>query len=258
MAKDRRSRDQKRRGKLAKKNQKQRQSVSLAYMGEKFKTEELIPIWMATETGIYEAFVMTDRKLLDGTVVIALETLVKKMRAGTVPPLSDDAEIHYEVGHEEDLVVQSICRRWAIHFEEEWQPPKDKLVGVLRTILGSIEKVRSPGPRSQSYMRHIAGFLTKKLGVSVKQVTADMEPLPEPEEDDLVLLGRQWILAKNQEAKAEFFEIASDLMGDGQAERVINACHQLMGEESDVASETVAELAELSNQARRSVIAAMG
>ena len=258
MAKDRRSRDQKRKNKLAKRNRKARQSVSLAYMGEKYKTDELVPIWMQTETGIYETFVITDRKLLDQTVVASLEKLIMRLRTGTLAPLTDDAVIDYEVGHEEDLVIENIRRRWELYFEDEWRPPKDKLIGVLRTILGSIETMRSPSPRSQSYMRHIAGFLTKKLGVSVKKVSADMQPLPEPEEDDLVLLGRQWILDDNQEARAEFHELASDRMSNGQAERVIDACHQLLGEESDPSSETVAELSELSIQARQSLITAMG
>ena len=258
MPKDRRSRDQKRKAKLAKRNRKARQSVSLAYLGEKYKTDELVPIWMQTETGIYETFVMTDRKLLDQTVVTSLEKLIMRLRAGTLPPFTDDNEIQYEVGQEEDLVIENIRRRWELYFEDEWRPPKDKLIGVLRTILGSIEKVRSPGPRSQSYMRHIAGFLTKKLGVSVKRVSADMQPLPEPEEDDLVLLGRKWILDENQEAKADFHEFASDRMSNGQAERVIDACHQLLGEEPDSSSEVVAELTVLSNQARQSLIAAMG
>ena len=258
MPKDRRSRDQKRKDKLAKRNRKARQSVSLAYMGEKYKTDELIPIWMQTETGIYETFVMTDRKLLDQTVVTSLEKLIMRLRAGTLPPLRDDTTIHYGVGEEGDLVIENIRRRWDLYFEDELRPPKDKLIGILRTILGSIEKVRSPGPRSQSYMRHIAGFLTKKLGVSVNRVTADMQPLPEPEEDDLVLLGRQWILDKNQETKADFHDLASDRMSNGQAERVIDACHQMLGEESDPSSEVVAELTELSNQARQALIATMG
>ena len=98
--------------------------MSLAYMGEKYKTDELIPIWMQTETGIYETFVMTDRKLLDETVVASLEKLIMRLRAGTLPPLTDDAEIHYEVGHEEDLIIENIRRRWALYFEDEWRPPR--------------------------------------------------------------------------------------------------------------------------------------
>jgi hypothetical protein len=227
-------------------------------MGGKYKTDELVPIWMQTEIGIYETFVITDRKLLDQTVVTALEKLIMRLRAGSLPPLTDTAEIHYEVGHEEDFVIENIRRRWELYFEDDGRPPKDKLIGVLRKILGSIENVRSPSPRSQSYMRYIAGFLSKKLGVSVKRVSADRQLLPEPEEDNLVLLGRQWIRNEDPEAKAEFLELVSDRMSDGQAEQVIDACHQLLGEESDPAPEAVAELTELSNQARQSLISAMG
>lgn len=257
MPKDRRSRDQKRKAKLAKRNRKQRQTESLAYMGAKYKTEELVPIWIEMEIAIYETFVMTDRELLDQTVFSAVETLIKKLRAGTLPPLTDDAEIHYVVGHEEHLVIENIRRRWARHFEDESRPSKEKLIGVLRSVLGTIETTRSPGPRSQSYMRHIAGFLTKKLGVSVQMVSADMQPLPEPDEDDVVLLGRQWILDKDQEARAEFYELAGELIRDGQAKRVVDACHQLIGEESEL-SELVDELTALSMQARKSLVASMG
>ena len=258
MAKDRRSRDQKRRDKLAKRNQRSRKAVSLAHMGKKFQTEELIPTFMHTEIGIYETYVITDRKLFDSTVVAALEKLIKQLRAGTLPPLTDTDEICYQVGQEEELVIENIRRKWEHHFEEEWQPPKDKLIGVLRTILGSIEKVRTPGPRSQSYLHHIAGFLTKKLGVSVKQVSADMKPLPEPAEDELVQLGRQGVCGSNQDAKSDFYELASYLIENGQADRVINGCHLLIGEECDVSSEAVAELSELNCKARQSLISAMG
>ena len=68
----------------------------------------------------------------------------------------------------------------------ESKPSKDKLIGVLRSILGSIKKVKSPGPRSRRYLQHIAGFLTKKLGVSVKTSSVDQKPLPGPEGDSLV------------------------------------------------------------------------
>jgi hypothetical protein len=249
--------DRKRKKKLAEKKRKARQAESLAYMGEKYKKNKLIPTWMHTEIGIYETYVMTDRKIFDQTVVSALETLIRKMRTGTLPPLPETAEIHYEVGREEDLLIENIRRSWADHYATEWRPPKDDLIGVLRTILGSIEKVKAPGPRSQSYLRHIAGFLTKQIGVSVKAFSADRKPLPEPEEDELVRLGRQWNTDGNQEARAEFFERATHLMRNGQPSRVIDACHLLTGEVSDPVSEVVAELVVLIQQARESLIKAM-
>ena len=190
MAKE--SHDQRRKKKLADERRKARRNQSSAYLGEKYKTDELIPTWMHTEIGIYQTYVMSDRKLLDQTVVDALEKLIGVMRTGPLPPLLETAEIRYEVGREEDLVIENISRSWANHFATERRPPKDDLIGVLRTILGSIQKVKAPGPLSQSYMHHVAGFLTKKLGVSVRAVSADLKPLPEPKEGELVRLGHLW------------------------------------------------------------------
>ena len=249
--------DRKRKKKLEEKKRKARQAESLAYMGEKYKKDKLIPTWMYTEISIYETYVITDRKIFDQTVVSALETLIRKMRRGALPSLPETAEIRYELGKEEDLLIENIRRGWANHFATEWRPPTDDLIGVLRTILGSIKKVRAPGPRSQSYMRHIAGFLTKKLGVSVKAFSADRKPLPEPEEDELVRLGHQWNMDGNQETRTEFFELATHLMRNGQASRVIDACHLLTGEVSDPSSEVAAELIVLIQQARESLITAM-
>ena len=38
---------------------------SLAYTGNKFKTDELVPVFLSTETGIYESFVVTEQALTD-------------------------------------------------------------------------------------------------------------------------------------------------------------------------------------------------
>ena len=258
MSKDR-DRDRKRKKKLA--EEKKRNAYlaeSLVYMGRKYQTEELAPTWMHTEVGIYETYVMTDRKLLDKTVFSSIEALIRQLRAGTLPPLPDTDEIHYEVGREEDLLIENIRRSWAHRFTTESKPSKDKLIGVLRSILGSIKKVTSPGPRSQSYLQHIAGFLTKKLGVSVRALSTDQKPLPEPEEDVLVRLGRQWNVDGNREARADLLELVNNLLRTGQAGRVINACHLLVGEISEPSSEVVAELSELIKTARRSLITEMG
>lgn len=257
MAKDKRTRDQKRKAKLAKERQQAGKSNSLAYMGSKYKTDELMQTWMNAEIGIYESYVMTDRKLLDQTVRNSLETLIKKMRAGTLPPLSDTAEVSYKVEQEEDLVIANIRRNWSRHFATEWRPSKVERIGVLRTILGSVEKMRSPGPRSQSYMHHIAGFLTKKLGVKVEAFSGDMTPMPEPEEDELLLLGRQCTSGDTEAAKDEFRELASDLITSGQAQRVLDTSHRLLGEEPDAEPEFVAELTNLVQTARQSLVAAM-
>ncbi len=256
MAKE--SHDQKRKKKLAEERKKARQNQSSAYMGERYKTDELVPTWMHTEIGIYETYIMSDRKLLDQTVVDALETLIGMMRLGPLPPLPATAEIHYEAEREDDLVIEMIRRSWAKHFATERQPPKDDLVGVLRTILGSIQKVKAPGPKSQAYMHHIAGFLTKKLGVSVKGFSADRKPLPEPKDGELVMLGRRWNENDDLDARSAFLDLADHMLKSGQASRVIDDCHLLVGEVSDPSSEMVPELVVLIQKARDSLVTGMG
>lgn len=100
--------------------------------------------------------------------------------------------------------------------------------------------------------------MTKKLGVSVKSYSQNMEPVPEPPEDELLRLGRLWILEENEQAAVEFQELVDHLLKRGAAERVVNCCHQLLGEECDPNSRVVAELTALSLQARKSLVTSMG
>jgi hypothetical protein len=118
--------------------------------------------------------------------------------------------------------------------------------------------MKSPGSQSQSYLKHIAGFLTKKLGVSVKAFAPDMQPLPEPDEDELMELGRQWYADGDQEARAEFFHLTTDLMSSGEAGRVIDFCQLLVGEIFDQSSDVSEELVGLSMKARQLLITAAG
>jgi len=256
MAKDRRTREQKRKAKLAKRTKSLPKSSSLAYTGKKYKKDELIPMLMKAEVGIYESYVMTDRKLLDQTVASALQKLIRQMRSGTLPALESTGVITIDEDSQgADLVITSIRRDWELYFEENWKPPLEQRIGVLRTVLGSLETMRSPSPHSQSYLRYIEGFLTKKLGVRVQQVTEEIVPLPEPEEEEeeLVLIGRQWILENDWDAKADFLDFAEELINDGQAEDVIDACNALLGEECNNSSEFATILIQLSTLARESL-----
>ncbi len=107
-------------------------------------------------------------------------------------------------------------------------------------------------------MHHIAGFLTKQLGVSVRAVTADLKPLPEPKEGELVRLGRLWVADGNSEARTGFLERVARLLKTGQATRVIDDCHLVLGEVSDPSSPVVPELTLLIQKARDSLLTEMG
>ncbi len=92
--------------------------------------------------------------------------------------------------------------------------------------------------------------------MSVEVFSADEEPWPAPEENYIMELGRQWYANGDQEARAEFFQLATDLMQSGEAARVINACQLLAEEISDQSPEVSQELMALSLNAFQSQITA--
>lgn len=227
------SRDQKRKAKLKKRAERSRKHESLAYAGGKYKTDEYAPIFFRTEVGIYESYVMCDRELTDDEVEAAIERLVIRMREGPLPPPSETDVVTVTEGGEEDLVIANIRRNWRILEEKGSLPGRDDLIGILRSILHSIEVWRSQSLHSQSYLRYIEGFM-KKLGVSVRQATPDLKPLPEPEEDPLLLIGRTWVAEGDKAAGAEFADQVESLLRAGGTERVIDVCQQLLGETKEM------------------------
>ena len=87
MAKNRLSRAQKRKPTARAKGSPG--TEPLAYTGKKYKSRQLLPVWINTETGIYEAFQLTRGTLTDQTVTSAIEELIVQMRLGTMTPFDE-------------------------------------------------------------------------------------------------------------------------------------------------------------------------
>jgi hypothetical protein len=251
--KNRLSRDQKRKAKLAKETRRARGQMSaLAYTGSKYKKDEYVPLVMATEQAIHEADVMTERELTDQAVQAALEKLVLDLRHGPLAPLDDRDSLQVSPGREDELVARNIRRHWVILAETEphWGP--DAKVGVLRTLLNSLDTWRSPSPRSRGYLHFLEGFM-KKLGVRVDAYSEDMEPLPEREEDELLAIGRRWCEDGDRDAEESFRKLAKERMAAGQAESVVEAAQALMGEYGVGNLQLVNELGAICVQAQRRI-----
>jgi hypothetical protein len=243
MAKHKRlSHDQKRKAKLAREARRARPQSSLAYHGNKYKTDELANVFFRTELGIYESWVMTDRELTDRDVEAALEKLVLQMRRGPLPAFADDTTA--PVGAEAtDLIIWNIRRNWHDLFQEEPRPSADKLMGVLRTLLSSVDTWSSPSPTSRGYLHFIEGFL-KKAGATVTAYDPEGNPQAAPEADDLLAVGQAWCAGGDPTAAADFRALAETMIRTGEAERVVEVCQTLMGEAP--APDILAELSKLS------------
>jgi hypothetical protein len=243
------SHDQKRKAKLAKRASRAPLHEDLAYRGKKYQTEELVPVFFRTEQSIYEAFVMTERRLTDRAVEAAVVSLIRALRAGLLPPLPDTDAIHLDQLSDEELVTENIRRGWQDRFQTQPRPSVDKLVGVLRTTLGSIDVWKTAGPESGGYLNYLEGFLNK-MGVSVEMRPADDEGDEPPEEDELLDLGRAWCHDGDLEAAADFRRLAAEWVRTGRAERVAEVCQRLLGESSDN-PRVVPELSAMSIQAQQ-------
>jgi hypothetical protein len=228
--KKRLSRDQKRKARLAERARKSPPAAqsSLAYSGNRFKTPELIPIVLRTETGIYEAFLMSDRRATDHTVRAALEKLIHQLRAGPLPPFEGGDTVTSVPGQEEDLIVWNIRRNWDDLFRSFPHPGTETLIGILRTLLGSIETWSTPSPSSRGYLNFLQGFL-RKGGIHVSKVSPETMEEEEEPEDPFLEVGRAWCEGDLQ-ARAEFLSQAEALLANGQWQRVSEVAQQLIGE----------------------------
>ncbi len=170
------SHDQKRKAKLKKRAERSKKHESMAYFGQKYKGPEYVSTIHRTEVGIYESYVISGRSMTDADVEDEIEQLIERLRAGTLPSLAsgppaitadpDDGE------SVETLMHWNIRRNWQILAEREGLPAREDLIGVLRTILSSVETRRSMAMHPQGYLRFIEGFL-KELGVNVQRLSPD-------------------------------------------------------------------------------------
>jgi hypothetical protein len=222
--------------------------AGLAYSGSKYKKPEFTPLFLATETAIYETFVVGHRTLTDRTVARALTRLVEQLRAGPLPAFDPDAQPVLVAGQEEDFLVWNIRNHWTELFERSGRPLPETLIGILRTLLGSIEVWTSPSPTSRGYLNYIEGFLNR--GGIRAMVVEEGELLPEPE-DEFLAAGRQWCEEGDEQAHADFLAMADELVRRGERDRVVETAQRLLATTPPPA--ILQELSRLSIQAQQAV-----
>lgn len=241
------NKDQKRKAKLREREKKSHGPVDLAYEGKKYKSEALIPLMQATEIGIYEAYIITQRRLTDRQVKEALTQLILQMREGPLPAFEEE-DLNYNPGEEEALVISCIRRRWTQLFEDFPNPGKDNAQGVLRTLLSSIKTWSSSSPDSRGYLHFVGGFL-RRQGINITMKRGETE-LPEPDSDFLEA-GRAWA-SGDAPSEGEFRRLAAEKIREGKHDEVVEIAQQLIGE-IGMDSSVIKELSAISIEAQRAM-----
>lgn len=238
MGKKRQSRDQKRKAKLAKREKKNPTQSDLVYTGERYRSDELLPVVQAVETGICQAYVMTGRTMTDNHVRTALETLITQMRQGTLPAFAHSCSAKYEAGKEAELAIWAIRHEWHHLFDHEAHPGNDNVIGVMRTLLGSLDTFGNRSKESRGYLNFVEGFLAR-AGVTFTELGE--------EEDPFYADGLFWLEENDTEARQDFLQEAERLIGAGEGIHVAEVCNRLLG----AASETpyFAEISRLAHRA---------
>jgi hypothetical protein len=169
-AKSRLSRDQRRRAKLAARAKKRPTIEELAYRGEKYRGEGWTAVVFQTEVGIYEAYMILERRLTNKNVERALIDLIGRLRGGVAAPLSEgEKEIRLDEPSPEDFLIWNIRRNWTIYFEKSGPVATHDLVGILRTLLYSITAHAWHSGPTRGYLHFLEGFM-EEAGVRVQRL----------------------------------------------------------------------------------------
>jgi hypothetical protein len=240
------SRDQKRKQKLAKRQRRQPQQESLASTGNRYKSQEFVTPLFETELGIFEAFLLSERRLTDGDVETELQDLISELRERPA------AELVYAKAGDDDeprgLLWVSVLPHWQRMLEKGTLPSRDDLIGILRTILGSLETWRSRSASSRGYLNYLEGFMNK-MGVTVHLADSEGAFILDAPPDELYEVGEIW-LAGSPEAQHRFAALASELLEKGESQRVIDACQKLLGSIGSPSRPEFPVLSELSIRAQ--------
>src|SRR5262249_43939449 len=90
----------------------------------------------------------------------ALEQLIGELRQGMPPLFPEGApELPFQAGREIEFLIWNIRRHWRLLFEEEGRAPTPDLIGILRTLLHSIQAHAWHTGRDRGYVHFLERFL---------------------------------------------------------------------------------------------------
>jgi hypothetical protein len=94
----------------------------------------------------------------------AFETLVRQLRSGVPGPLSEgESQMVYASGNEVEFLIWNIRSHWRKLVEQQGPVDKEDFIGILRTLLYSIEAHAWDRGQQQGYIAFLKDFMQRRL-----------------------------------------------------------------------------------------------
>jgi len=177
------AKDVKRRKKLAAKAKLKAKNKVLPYEGTKYQADVWRPYVDAVDDAVFDVMGGSSRQLTDIAVRKSFEALARQLRGGLPPlPAADENSLPYTPDSEVDFLVQTIRQNWAKAFARFGSCQPADLIGVLRTLLNSINAHAWNTGATRGYVDFVWNR-TQTLGGSSMSVGRILSSLPMSEFD---------------------------------------------------------------------------
>ncbi len=134
------SREEKRQAKLARWGKSKSEYEVTPLSGPHYQSDDWIPHVHATESAIHEVIELSGRRLTNDHVKTALTRLAQQLRRGESATLpADSPEMPFSPDQICEYVIWNIRRYWTDLVAQYGTVRGDDFVGILRTLLRSIE-----------------------------------------------------------------------------------------------------------------------
>ncbi len=156
------SHDQKRKAKLAKRRDKAGPPEITPYEGSKYQAPRWTPFVYATEKAIYEVIVLSERRLTNDAVRRTFVELIYLLRSKVSAALPEGApEVVFDLADPVPYLSYKIRLAWRTVQQESGPVRNDDWIGILRTLLNSIEAHAWNSGASRGYVVFLENFIPK-------------------------------------------------------------------------------------------------
>lgn len=176
------SRDQKRKAKLAEQDKRSRElEVFTPYSGRKYQADAWSPVLFRTEQAIHDVIVESNGELINSHVRRAMELLIDHLRQGGPPGTSDDEElVAFGLGRAAEAVFCRVRQAWRGLEDEGQGVATSDLIGIARTLLYSIEARTAHTGESRGYVAFLEEFIPQ-VAATVNSPRLSLPKLFEPD-----------------------------------------------------------------------------